>query len=85
MEEERIYEDTFEKLKEIGKELLFSGALRTIRNNEGQTPLQLLEKHDGMLKPAHMKKMRYVLSTPKGCQCLRLTRPIEKVERTTTT
>ena len=28
--------------------------------------------------------MRYVLSAPKGCQCLRLTRPIEKVERTTT-
>ena len=32
-----------------------------------------------------MVKMRYVLSPPKGCQCLRLTRPIEKVERTTTT
>ena len=32
-----------------------------------------------------MIKMRYVLSPPKGCQCLRLTRPIEKVERTTTT
>ena len=31
-----------------------------------------------------MVKMRYVLSTPKSCQCLRLTRPIEKVERTTT-
>ena len=38
-----------------------------------------------MLKQGHMIKMRYVLSPPKGCQCLRLTRPIEKVERTTTT
>ena len=38
-----------------------------------------------MLKRGHMKKMKYVLEAPKGCQCLRLTRPIEKVERTTTT
>ena len=84
-ENERIYADTFEKLKEIGKELLFQGASRTIRNKEGLTPLELLEKHDGMLKEFHMIKMRYVLSPPKGCRCLRLTRPIEKVERTTTT
>lgn len=28
--------------------------------------------------------MTYVLNIPKGCRCLRLTRPIEKVERTTT-
>ena len=27
-EEERIYDETFEKLKDIGKELLFSGASR---------------------------------------------------------
>lgn len=53
-------------------------------NKEGLTPSELLEKHDGMLKPAHMVKMQYVLSSPKGCRCLRLTRPIEKVERTTT-
>ena len=84
-ENERIYADTFEKLKEIGKELLFQGASRTIRNKDGLTPLELLEKHDGMLKEFHMIKMRYVLSPPKGCRCLRLTRPIEKVERTTTT
>ena len=38
MEEERIYEDTFEKLKEIGKELLFSGASRTIKNKDDMTP-----------------------------------------------
>ena len=84
-EDERFYEDTFEKLKEIGKELLFSGASRIINNNKGETPLDLLEKHEGMLKPGHQRKMLYVLSSPGGCKCLRLTRPIEKVERTTTT
>ena len=55
------------------------------RNKDGLTPLDMLEQHPDMLKPAHMVKMRYVLSPPGGCQCLRLTRPIEKVERTTTT
>lgn len=67
LEDEREYEDTFEKLKEIGKELLFSGAERSATNNEGLTPLDLLEKHPGMLKQGHMKKMKYVLSPPKGC------------------
>ena len=47
--------------------------------------MDLLNKHEGMLKPGHLKKMLYVLSPPGGCKCLRLTRPIEKVERTTTT
>lgn len=37
-----------------------------------------------MLAPHHLAKMQYILSEPKGCSCLRLTRPIEKVERTTT-
>ena len=49
------------------------------------TPIDLLESYPGMLKPGHLKKMKYVLSPPGGCKCLRLTRPIEKVERTTTT
>ena len=84
-QEEREYEDTFERLKEIGKELLFSGAKRQITNKEGDTPLDILLSHPNILKPSHMKKMKYVLTPPKGCQCLRLTRPIEKVERTTTT
>jgi len=54
-------------------------------NKDGLSPLDLLEQQPGMLKPGHMKKMLYVLSLPKGCKFLRLTRPIEKVERTTTT
>lgn len=41
-EEERVYDDTFQKLKEIGKELLFSGASRTIENKNGETALELL-------------------------------------------
>ena len=83
-EEERIYNEAFEKLKEIGKELLFSGAQRSARNNNGDTPLMLLHKYVHIFKPFDFAKMKYVLSTPKGCSCLRLTRPIEKVERTTT-
>ena len=75
-EDERLYEETFEKLKEIGKELLFSGASRTIINVNRDTPLDLLERHPKMLKQSHMAKMRYVLTDPKGCQCLKLTRPI---------
>ncbi len=71
-----MYEETFEKLKEIGKELLFSGASRTIINVNRDTPLDLLERHPKMLKQSHMAKMRYVLTDPKGCQCLKLTRPI---------
>ena len=67
MQDEQMYEETFEKLKEIGKELLFSGASRMETNNDGQTALDLLEKHPGMLKTGHMIKMRYVLSPPKGC------------------
>ena len=83
-DELRIYYETYNKLKEIGKELLFAGAKRDIENNDGDTPLDLLNYHEGMLKPEDMAKMVYVLTPPKGCRCLRLTRPIEKVERTTT-
>ena len=36
------YDYNFEQLKEIAKELLFSGAFRSIRNNNGHTPLELL-------------------------------------------
>jgi len=55
-----------------------------IRNKAGETPLDLIDNHPEMLKPKDLIKMQYVLTTPGGCKCLRLTRPIEKVERTTT-
>lgn len=84
-EDEIVYTETFDKLKEIGKELLFSGASRSITNKDDMTALELLDANEGMLKPSDLAKMRYVLSLPGGCKCLRLTRPIEKVERTTTT
>ena len=41
-EDEKFYQDTFEKLKEIGKELLFNGASRSIMNKDGHNPLDLL-------------------------------------------
>lgn len=84
-QQRKTYVEVFEKMKEIGKELLFSGAGRLIQNRDGLTPLDLLESHPEMLRPADKAKMVYVLSPPKKCQCLRLTRPIQKVERTTTT
>ena len=66
-EDERFYHDTFEKLKEIGKELLFNGASRSIKNKDGHTPLDLLNSHEEMLSPGHLIKMRYVLSNPGKC------------------
>ena len=35
----------FEKLKNIGKELLFSGASRNIRNKDGERAIELLENN----------------------------------------
>ena len=49
-EEERIYKEAFEKLKEIGKELLFSGAQRSAKNNNYYTPLMLLDKYEYIFK-----------------------------------
>ena len=42
---EALHEDlsNFEKVKNIIKELIFSGAERSITNNEDQTPLDLLQ------------------------------------------
>lgn len=33
------------------------------------------------MDPADFDKMNYILTPPKGCRFLRMTRPIEKVER----
>lgn len=71
----------FEKLKNIGKELLFCGASRTIKNKAGQTPYDLLMANQELFKDDDFKKMQYVLTQPKGLGLLRMTRPIEKVER----
>lgn len=74
----------FEKLKNIGKELLFSGASRSIMNAHGQLAIDLLDANKEMLDEFDFKKMHYVLSEPQGCTLLRMTRPIEKVERRNT-
>ena len=63
----RTYHETFNKLKEIGKELLFAGASRVVSNLQGDTPYDLLERNEGLLKPEDMVKMKYILSAPKGC------------------
>jgi hypothetical protein len=71
----------FEKLKNIGKELLFSGALRDVKNKANQTPRDILEINQSLLSPDDLRKMRYVLTEPTGIRILQMTRPIEKVER----
>jgi ankyrin repeat protein len=80
---ESIAEDSkyFEKLKTIGKELLFSGALRDIKNKANQTPRDLLEINQSILSSDNLAKMRYILTEPAGIRILQMTRPIEKVER----
>ena len=47
----------FEKLKNIGKELLFSGASRSITNAHGQLPIDLLNINKEMLDEFDFKKM----------------------------
>lgn len=71
----------FDKLKTIGKELLFSGASRTLKNQEGQTAQDCLSRIQQFMELDDFKKMRYVLTEPKGISFLRMTRPIEKVTR----
>jgi len=44
-----MYEDVFDTIKEIGKELIFAGASRTIRNRHGQTPLEILNNSPSTL------------------------------------
>ena len=73
--------DRFEKLKNIGKELLFCGASRTVTNNFGQTPSDLLALQQDLMEEFDYNKMKYVLTQPTGVGLLRMTRPIEKVER----
>jgi len=78
-----LFEDEsgFEKVKNIVKELIFSGADRNMKNNAGQTPMDILEELEEELDSDDYKKMVYILTVPKGCRFLRMTRPIEKVER----
>ena len=78
-----LFEDegSFEKVKNIVKELIFSGADRNIKNNHNQTPKDILNELDDIIDPEDVKKMDYILTVPKGCRFLRMTRPIEKVER----
>jgi hypothetical protein len=85
IEDDTLNEEGFEILKNIAKELLFSGAMRNIRNYDGNTALCLLNDHGDLFSSSELIKMRYILSKPKRCQWLRLTRPIEKVHRTNVT
>jgi len=72
-------EDSFEKVKNIVKELIFSGAKRELTNKFDQTPMDILEDLKDILRTEDYDKMKYILTPPTGCRFLRMTRPIEKV------
>ena len=74
-------EENFEKVKNIVKELIFSGADRNLKNDSGLTPLDLLEQLKPDLESDDYSKLKYILTPPQGNRYLRMTRPIEKVDR----
>jgi hypothetical protein len=72
----------FEKVKNIVKELIFSGAEREIKNFQGRTPRDLIDEFHELLSEEDIRKLSYILASPTGNRYLRMTRPIEKVSRT---
>lgn len=74
-------ESAFEKVKNIVKELIFSGGMRDTANNFGQRPMDILDDMKDILSDEDFDKMKYILTPPTGCRLLRMTRPIEKVQR----
>ena len=55
-----------------------------MKNNKGQTAKDILEINKSFLELYDYYKLTYILSEPTGCKLLRMTRPIEKVERRST-
>jgi heme/copper-type cytochrome/quinol oxidase subunit 2 len=55
-----------------------------LKNNKGQTAKDILEINKSFLELYDYYKLTYILSEPTGCKLLRMTRPIEKVERRST-
>jgi hypothetical protein len=78
-----LFEDNpnYEKVKNLVKELIFSGADRSKKNSEGQTAMDILEQLKPDLREFDYDKLKYILTPPKGTRFLRMTRPIEKVTR----
>lgn len=80
-EKKALDEEGFEILKNISKELLFSGCSRDITNEDGHTARDIFEENVGLFNSDEENRIRYILTKPKPCGCFRLTRPIEKVRR----
>jgi hypothetical protein len=80
-DQDALNEEGFEMLKNIIKELIFSGTSRDVKNDDGDTAKDIFEKNLSIFDEAEIKKVRYILTKPKRFQCLRTTRPIEKVDR----
>ena len=75
--------EKYHNLRFVIKELLFSGARRKRKNRQKQTALMIFEESAELFDAEQAANIRYILSPPTGCRWCRLTRPIEKVERST--
>lgn len=56
--------ENFEKVKNIVKELIFSGASREVKNNQGRTPRDLIEEFHELLSEDDIRKITYILTPP---------------------
>lgn len=64
MNEEDFNEEGFEILKNIAKELLFSGSDRDIQNKEKKTVSDIFEANVKFFSEDEVNKIRYILSKP---------------------
>lgn len=73
--------DNYDDYKKIVKELLFSGANRTLVNEQGHTPRDMLEEIEDELEEAEYEQMKSILTFKRPCLCFMRRRPIQKMER----
>ena len=73
--------DSYEDYKRIIKELLFNGASRDLKTEEGKTPYDLLMELDEDLFPYQMASLKIILSNLKTNMCMMKHRPLKKVKK----
>lgn len=71
----------FTEYKTIIKELLFNGADRSLKTNEGLTALQIFEENSSLYTAVQQTSLRIILKEPQTCICFQRYRPIEKVTK----
>lgn len=68
--------DDFEDFKKIIKELLFNGANRSLTNEQGQSPRDMLEEIIEELDHADYVQLKSILTYKRPCLCFMRRRPI---------